>query len=112
LALATAAASFCEHACDMASADDQRITVEPFEEQLKVPQGRALQALDTLTRATSALRWIRTKRSPNSSSNALSGSSSSTSPTFVAQGHVLVVGDKVDHLIDRESARCLCGYAR
>ena len=32
----------------MASADDQRIAVEPFEEQLEMPQGRALQALDAL----------------------------------------------------------------
>ena len=92
----------------MATADNQRITVEPFEEQLKVPQRRTLQTLDPVTRhqriavdthkAFAKLVFQRLERFIEQDFTA-----------FMALGHVFVVGNKVDHLIDRDQLDAFAG---
>src|SRR5689334_7431098 len=84
----------------MASADNQRITVEAFEEQLKMPQGCALQSLDTLEGdqcvamdAHETVTEFVLKCLERLIEQHLAG--------FMAQGHVLVVGNEVHHLIQR-----------
>ena len=79
----------------MAAADHQRVTVQAFEEQLKVSERGALQALDALTRhqriamdaheAITVLVFQRLQRLIQQNFAAL-----------VTQGDVLVIGNEVD----------------
>ncbi|RMP48889.1 hypothetical protein ALQ20_04701 [Pseudomonas syringae pv. atrofaciens] len=93
---------------DVAAADDQCIAIEPSEEQLEMPQRGALQPFYSLAghqriavnahETIAELVFQRFERFVQQHFAAL-----------VTQGHVLVIGDKVDHLIQGNQLDAFAG---
>ena len=92
----------------MPAADDQRIAVEPLEKQLEVPEGCALQTLDALARH----QGIAVDAHETLAELVFQGLERLVQQdlaVLMAQGHVLVVGDEVDHLVQRDQLDTLAG---
>ncbi|MNG14403.1 hypothetical protein D3C84_981520 [compost metagenome] len=82
----------------MASADDQRIAVQAFEEQLKMPERCALQSFDTLT----GNQCVAMDSHETVAELVLEGFERFIKQDFaglMTQGHVLMIGNEVHHLI-------------
>src|SRR5690606_38581195 len=96
------------HTGDMPAADGQGLAVEALEVQLKMPERRALQALD----AVAGDQGVAVDAHEALAEFALQGLERLIEEhlaAFVAQGHVLVVGDEVDHLVQRHQLDAFAG---
>lgn len=96
------------HARHMAATDDQRITIQALEVQLEMPKRRTLQAFNSLA---SHQRIAMDTHEPVAEFilKRLERLVEQHFAAFVAQRHIFVVGDKIDHLAQRDQLDALTG---